>query len=102
MSFLYISPVIQGSADVSSRMQVDINIKKTFNDGKWVASLAFNDIFDTTDFTVKNNYLNQRNRYHATFDNQWVRLGLRYNFGNTKLQTNQGTSTQAEQDRINA
>ena len=100
LSFLYISPVIQGSADVSSRMQVDINIKKTFNDGKWVASLAFNDIFDTTDFTVKNNYLNQRNRYHATFDNQWVRLGLRYNFGNTKLQTNQGTSTQAEQDRI--
>ena len=100
VSFLYISPMIQGSADVSSRMQVDVNVKKSFNDGKWVLSLALNDIFDTTDFTIKNNYLNQRNRSHATFDNQWVRLGLRYNFGNTKLQTNQGTSTQAEQDRI--
>lgn len=100
LSFLYISPMIEGSADVSSRMQVDVNIKKSFKEGKWVLSLALNDIFATTDFTVKNNYLNQRNRYHARFDNQWVRLGLRYNFGNTKLQTNQGTSTQAEQDRI--
>lgn len=100
LSFLYISPIIEGSADVSSRMQVDVNVKKAFNDGKWILSLALNDIFDTTDFTVKNNYLNQRNRYHAAFDNQWVRIGLRYNFGNTKLQANQGTSTQAEQDRI--
>ncbi|MCB0469229.1 MAG: outer membrane beta-barrel protein, partial [Flavobacteriaceae bacterium] len=79
---------------------VDLSLKKSFKDGTWIASLTANDIFGTTDFTVKNNYLNQRNKYYAKFDNQWIRLGLRYNFGNTKLKANQSTSSQAEQDRI--
>lgn len=100
LSLLYISPIIDGSAEVSSRAQVDLSLKKSFNNGKWIASLALNDIFSTSDFTVKNDYLNQRNKYYAKFDNQWFRLGLRYNFGNTKLKTNQSNASQAEQDRI--
>ena len=100
LSLLYISPIVDGSAEASSRTQVDLSLKKSFKDGTWIASLTANDIFGTTDFTVKNNYLNQRNKYYAKFDNQWIRLGLRYNFGNTKLKANQSTSSQAEQDRI--
>lgn len=100
LSVLYISPVIEGSAEVSHRLQVDFSFKKSFNKGKWVLSLSCNDIFNTTDYTVKNNYLNQKNKYYTKFDNQWVRVGLRYNFGNTKLETNQNVSSQAEQERI--
>ncbi|WP_299776547.1 outer membrane beta-barrel family protein [uncultured Formosa sp.] len=89
ISLLYISPMINGSSNVSSRTQVDLGLKKSFNNGKWVASLKLSDIFKTTNFTVKNKYLNQDNTYHNRFDNQYFRLGLRYNFGNTKLSTNE-------------
>src|SRR5690606_32997788 len=100
LSLLYISPVVYGSAEASSRAQVDFSMKKSFASGKWIASLAFNDIFQTTDFWVNNNYLNQRNKYYTRFDNQWVRFGLRYNFGNTRLKTNESSTKQSEQERI--
>lgn len=89
VSILYMTPMINGSANVSSRAQIDLGVKKAFNNGKWVASLKASDIFRTTDFTVKNKYLNQDNAYYNRFDNQWLRVGLRYNFGNTRLTTNQ-------------
>ncbi|MDW5289207.1 outer membrane beta-barrel family protein [Formosa sp. PL04] len=89
ISILYLSPMINGASDISSRTQVDLGVKKSFNNGKWVASLKASDIFKATDFTVKNKYLNQDNQYYSRFDNQWFRLGLRYNFGNTKLTTNE-------------
>lgn len=100
LSLLYISPVIDGSQDISSRAQVDFSIKKSIAKNKWVLSFTASDIFRTTGFVVSNNYLDQKNRYQAEFDNQWVRLGLRYNFGNTKLRTNENTKSQKERERI--
>lgn len=103
VSILYMSPMINGSSDVSSRTQVDIGVKKSFKDGKWVASLKASDIFRTTDFTVKNKYLNQDNSYYSRFDNQWVRVGLRYNFGNTRLTTNEKEAKALkERNRLNS
>ncbi|QDO93171.1 outer membrane beta-barrel protein [Formosa sediminum] len=89
ISVLYMSPMINGSSDISSRAQIDLGLKKSFNNGKWVASLKLNDIFKTSNFTVKNKYLNQDNTYNNKYDNQYFRFGLRYNFGNTKLSTNE-------------
>ncbi|WP_066222980.1 TonB-dependent receptor domain-containing protein [Formosa haliotis] len=101
ISVLYMSPMINGSADISSRTQVDLGVKKSFNNGKWVASLKASDIFRTTDFTVKNKYLNQDNKYYSRFDNQWIRVGLRFNFGNTKLTTNEKEEKELnERDRL--
>ena len=101
LSLLYISPVVDGSSQVSTRTQVDIGIKKSFNQGKWILSLSANDIFLGSDFTVKNNYLDQNNQYYARLDNRWVRMGLRYNFGNTKLSTNENIKDFEERDRLN-
>ncbi|WP_435135669.1 TonB-dependent receptor domain-containing protein [Formosa sp. A9] len=101
VSILYMTPMINGSANVSSRAQIDLGVKKAFNNGKWVASLKASDIFRTTDFTVKNKYLNQDNAYYNRFDNQWIRFGLRYNFGNTKLTTNEKEEKDLnERDRL--
>lgn len=100
VSLLYISPVIDGPAEVTSRAQVDFGLKKSFNKGKWTLSLRASDIFLTSDFTVKNQYGSQDNQYYAKFDNRWVQLGLRYKFGNTKLQTNQNTKELRERDRL--
>jgi len=101
VSFLYISPYFEGSAEVSERTQVDIGLKKSFNKGKWILSLTANDIFLGSDYTVKNDYLDQDNQYYARFDNRWVRLGLRYNFGNTKLSTNESIKELEERERLN-
>ncbi|HZW63546.1 MAG TPA: outer membrane beta-barrel family protein [Flavobacteriaceae bacterium] len=100
LSALYISPTVHGSSNISSRAQIDLSLKKSFAKGKWVASLTASDIFNTTGFEVSNNYLDQRNKYQTTFDNQWIRVGLRYNFGNTKLETNQRSSSESERERI--
>jgi len=97
----YLSKYIDGSAEVSSTTQVDFGIKKTFNKGKWVLSLSANDIFLGSDYTVKNKYLDQDNQYYTRFDNRWVRLGLRYNFGNTKLSTNENIKELDERNRLN-
>ena len=103
ISLLYISPMINGTADISSRTQVDLGVKKSFNNGKWVASLKASDIFNSTSLTVKNKYLNQDNSYSSRFDNQWFRLGLRYNFGNTKLSTNEKEAKELnERNRLNS
>lgn len=100
LSLLYISPIIDGGGEVSSRAQVDLGLKKTFNKGKWTVSLRARDIFLTSDFTIENKYNNQNNKYYAKFDTQWVRLGLRYKFGNTRLQTNENTKELEERERI--
>jgi hypothetical protein len=100
VSILYISPIIDGSKEVSSRAQLDFGLKKSFNNGKWILSFRASDILLTSDFTVSNNFNSQNNKNYAKFDNQWVRLGLRHKFGNTKLQTNEGVKELEERDRI--
>lgn len=101
ISVFYISPIIEGSKEASSRAQLDFGLKKTFNNGKWILSIRANDILLTSDFTVSTNFNSQNNRNYAKFDNQWVRLGLRYKFGNTNLQTNESIKELEERDRLN-
>jgi len=101
LSLLYISPIVSGSSEVLSRSQVDIAIKKSFAKGKWIMSLSANDIFRGSDETTTNQYLDQNNSLYARFDNRWVRLGLRYNFGNTKLSTNKNIKDLDERNRLN-
>lgn len=100
LSLLYISPIIDGSKEVSSRAQLDFGLKKTFNNGNWILSLRASDILMTTDFTVSNNFNNQNNKNYSKFDNRWIRLGMRYKFGNTKLQTNESIKELEERDRL--
>ncbi len=101
LSLLYISPIFDGSSEVSTRTQIDIGLKKSFNKGKWILSLSANDILLGSDYTVTNKYLNQDNQYYARFDNRWVRLGLRFNFGNTRLSTNENIKELDERNRLN-
>lgn len=100
LSLLYISPIIDGPGLISERAQVDLGLKKSFGKGNWILSLRASDIFQTSDFTVTNQYGNQDNKYYALFDNRWVRLGLRYKFGNTRLQTNENIKELEERDRL--
>ena len=52
------------------------------------------------DFDVSTQYQNQFNRQFIDIDDRFVRLGFRYNFGNTKLDSNQRSIETEERDRL--
>ena len=54
------------------------------------------------DYELSTRYLNQFNTNYYDIDNRSVQLGFRYNFGNTKLQTNERSKENKEIDRLKA
>ena len=63
-------------------------------------SLSAADLFNLGDFDTTTNYLNQRSYYNTNLDNRYIKLGFRYKFGNTKLQTNERQIDIKERERI--
>jgi outer membrane receptor protein involved in Fe transport len=100
LSFLYVSENIQGLSEVSNRNLVSLSLRKALWNKKATLSLTFNDIFNGQKLTNTTQFVNQNSVYSADYDTQTIRLGFRYNFGNTKLQTNQRTKSSAEQERL--
>ncbi|WP_046755236.1 TonB-dependent receptor domain-containing protein [Kordia jejudonensis] len=100
LSFLYISANIQGLSEVSNRNLVSLALRKTIWNKKATLSLTFNDIFNGQKFTNTTVFANQNSAYSSDYDTQTVRVGFRYNFGNTKLSTNQRTKSSSEQERL--
>lgn len=100
LTWFYISPIVQASTDVTSRQTLSLSLVKKFLKNKWVVSLQFNDIYNKGNFETKTQYLNQDSFYKARFESQTFKVGLRYNFGNQKLSTNQKDIEAAEKDRL--
>jgi len=100
LTWFYISPIVQASADVTSRQNLSLSLVKKFMKNKWVASLQFNDIYNKGNFETKTQYLNQDSFYKSRFESQTFKIGLRYNFGNQKLTTNQKDIDAEEKERL--
>lgn len=100
ITWFYISPIVQASTDVTSRQTLSLSLVKKFLKNKWVASLQFNDIYNKGNFETKTQYLNQDNFYKARFETQTFKIGLRYNFGNQGLSTNQKSIEAEEKERL--
>lgn len=100
LSLLYISSSIEGLSDISERNIVSLSLRKTLWDKRATLSLSANDIFNGQKFTSITQFVNQNSRYFSNYDTRTIRIGFRYNFGNTKLQTNQRTKSSAEQERL--
>ncbi len=100
LSFVYLSPVILGFSEVSSRNLLSLSLRKTLWNKKVTLSLTLNDILNGQELTNTTQYFNQDSFYRANYDVQTIRVGFRYNFGNTKLSTNQRTKSSAEQERL--
>lgn len=97
---IYISKSLQGFQTVDGRLISDLSFsKKLFND-KATLSLAFADVFNKQDFTVRTKYGRQNNYNVHNQDNRYVKLGFSYKFGNTSLQTNERTKDKKERDRL--
>ena len=85
---------------VENRLISKINVSKSIFNNKGVLSLGVEDVFNRQDFETSISYLNQSSSRFLDMDNRFVRLGFRYKFGNTKLSTNERTTSAEERDRL--
>ena len=97
---IYTSKNLQGFQTVDGRLISDLSISKKLFKDKATLSLAFADLFNKQDFTVRTKYGRQDNYNFHNQDNRYVKLGFNYKFGNTSLQTNERTKDKKERDRL--
>ncbi|MEO6346605.1 MAG: outer membrane beta-barrel family protein [Aquaticitalea sp.] len=97
---VYYGKNLNGFEEVSAALSSDMSISKSVFKKKGTISLSATDLFNQQDFDVRTRYLNQSNFSSFDFDSRYVKLGFRYKFGNTNLETNQHTKEQEETDRL--
>jgi hypothetical protein len=100
LSLLYLSNYIVGSFGYKNQFTADLSFRKSFSKKRFYITLAFNDIFNTTNIPLKSSYLNQDNGFFSKPESRSISLGLRYKFGNYRLQDNNRDTTPAEQKRL--
>lgn len=100
LSIIYIGRDISGFRESESTLSTDLSFKKTIFNKKGVLSLSVTDLFNTQDFNVRFKFLNQDNSNFSNLDDRYVKIGFRYKFGNTTLQTNERTKSSSERDRL--
>ncbi|MBR9915136.1 MAG: TonB-dependent receptor [Algicola sp.] len=91
---------LQGFQVVENRLFSEFAISKSLFKKKATISLSVSDLFNQHDFAVRTQYQNQFSKQFVDIDDRYVRLGFRYKFGNTKLQTNARSIDLEERDRI--
>lgn len=99
-TIVYIGANVQSLQFVDTRWNTFLSLKKTILKGKGVLSLTFSDILNRQDFFVKTNFTNQNSSLFTNLDNRRIKIGFKYNFGNTKLSTNQRSTHKEERDRL--
>lgn len=78
----------------------ELSVSKSILKKKGTLSLAVSDLFNAQDFNTKIRYLNQNNTSYVDLDTRYIKLGFRYKFGNTNLETNQRLKSQQETERL--
>jgi hypothetical protein len=91
---------LQQLQTVEDRLFSDLSISKSILNKKGVISLSFQDLFNFQDAEVSTNYANQSSSNFIDSDNRLIKIGFRYNFGNTKLNTNERTTSAEERQRL--
>ncbi|MCM4150303.1 TonB-dependent receptor [Arenibacter sp. N53] len=100
LSLLYLSNYIVGSFGYKNQFTADLSFRKAFSKKRFYVTLAINDIFNTTNIPLKSSYLNQDNGFFSKPESRSISLGLRYKFGNYRLQDNHRDTAPAEQKRL--
>lgn len=102
----YIHKNVQGLQDIGTTIFTNLSIRKSMFKGKGTLSLSVSDLLNEQNFFVTTELFNQSDpnyQKHTNFiniDDRYIRLGFRYKFGNTKLSTNERTSSVEERERL--
>lgn len=100
ITYLYISPLVDGVSNISSRSGLDINLRKTLWNNRASISIGAMDIFNTQNFTQSTKYLNQDVFLKSRMENRLFTFGFNYKFGNYRLTSNKKDIELNERDRL--
>ncbi|MFC4722813.1 TonB-dependent receptor domain-containing protein [Geojedonia litorea] len=96
----YVGKNLQGFRTVEERWVSSLSLTKSIFNKRAVISLSAEDLFNLQDFESSTHYLNQSSSSKVNLDNRNIKIGFRYNFGNTNLKTNSRTKDLKERDRL--
>lgn len=96
----YLSKSMSGLREIKDVLQSELTISKSILKDKGSISLVVSDLFNTQNFDISSRYLNQNSSIYYDQDTRFIKLGFRYKFGNTNLETNQRSKSQQEIERL--
>ncbi len=96
----YVGKNLQGFRIVEDRWVSSLSVSKSIMAKKVIISLTAEDVFNAQDYNDSTGYLNQSSSIHTNLDNRFIKLGFRYNFGNTNLSANSQTKNLKERERL--
>lgn len=100
LSIYYLGKNIQGFQIVNTRWDTFLTVSKTLFKDKGSISLSFSDLINKQDFSRSLNFLDQSSNIFNDIDSRYITLGFRYKFGNTKLSSNERSTSKEELDRL--
>ncbi|REG89365.1 TonB-dependent receptor domain-containing protein [Winogradskyella sediminis] len=100
LTFTWIGKNLQQFQTVEDRLVSELSLSKTVFKKKGVISLAVEDFFNLQNYEASTHYLNQSSSSFIDRDTRYIKLGFRYKFGNTKLSTNERTTSAEERQRL--
>lgn len=99
-TFWWFGRNLQGLQVAEDRLVSTIGVSKSLLKNKAVLSLGIDDPFNMQDYKTTIDYLNQSSIRLDDIDNRFIRLGFSYKFGNTKLNTNERSTSEEERERL--
>lgn len=96
----YMSKSISGFREIQDILMSELTVSKSILKSKGSISLVVADLFNTQNFDISSRYLNQNSATFYDQDTRYIKLGFRYKFGNTNLETNQRQKSQQETERL--
>tara|TARA_Y100000588_G_scaffold391761_1_gene501367 strand:+ start:4800 stop:7172 length:2373 start_codon:yes stop_codon:yes gene_type:complete len=99
-TFWWFGRNLQGLQVAEDRLVSTIGVSKSLLNNKAVLSLGIDDPFNMQDYKTTIDYLNQSSIRLDDIDNRFIRLGFSYKFGNTKLNTNERSTSEEERERL--
>ena len=100
LTLTWVGQSVINLSTVDDRLFSSLSISKSLLKRKAVIYLTVEDIFNYQNETNNVNYLNQSSTSFTDVDSRYIKLGFRYNFGNTKLTTNERTTDAIERERL--
>ena len=100
ISYLYLSPLVEGASSVSERSSLDISIRKTLWNNRASISVGVVDMFNKLNFSQRTKYLNQDVLLQSRIENRLLTFGFNYKFGNFRLESNKKEIDLNERDRL--
>ena len=100
ISYLYLSPLVEGASSFSERSSLDISIRKTLWNNRASISVGVVDMFNKLNFSQRTKYLNQDVLLKSRIENRLLTFGFNYKFGNFRLESNKKEIDLNERDRL--